>query len=401
MRKLDIDEQKVLDLYEEHETARAVAEIVGCSADTVYRILKKHDVPRTHRHPEKCAVKRISNCGKNNCWALVVMLRKACGLSYSELVAVTGYSNSVVNNIIGKRCSETKVARKHKEDFDIEQMVHEYRDLGMTTYELGEKYEVDHTTISRWMREQGVLIGKSGAAMRTPKERRRRGARVLKDKCRDRVIAKLADDGDTLELVEYGEKLTLRCKACGHEFTHAKSGYNHCFTCPECAAREIERQRAEKKYARQQQIEAAREWLVSTPRICKECGETFYSEYEGAAYCSDRCRKTARNRKSAERKRRNGAGNNHRRRMRIKVTRETYDPSVTLESVYRKFGGRCCQCGRRTHRTRQYSPSQATLDHKIALANNGTHTWDNVQLLCSDCNSMKRDVGQMRLPMAI
>jgi 5-methylcytosine-specific restriction endonuclease McrA len=33
--------------------------------------------------------------------------------------------------------------------------------------------------------------------------------------------------------------------------------------------------------------------------------------------------------------------------------------------------------------------------------NYGTHTWDNVQLLCSDCNSKKRDLGQMRLPMAI
>lgn len=228
-------------------------------------------------------------------------------------------------------------------------------------------------------------------------KRRGRGAKVLKDKCRDRVISKLVEDGDTIELVGYGEKLTLHCKVCGHEFTHAKSGYKHRFTCPECAAREIERQRAEKKYARQQQIEAAREWLASTPRICKECGETFYSEYEGAAYCSDRCRKAMRNRKSAERKRRNGAGNNHRRRMRIKVTRETYDPSVTLEAVYRKFGGRCCQCGRRTHRTKQYSPSQATLDHKIALANNGTHTWDNVQLLCAECNSVKRDLGQMRL----
>lgn len=294
MRKLDIDEQMVLDLYEEHETARAVAEIVGCSAETVYRILKKHGVPRTHRHQKKSRRPMPSNCKTKYCGALVVMLRRYSSMTFDEIVKLTGYPASSVGNIISRRCPET-IVRKHKEDFDIEQMVHEYRDLGMTSYELGEKYEVDHTTISRWMREQGVLIGKSGAAMRTPKERRGRGTRALKDKCRDRVIAKLAEDGDTLELVEYGEKLTLRCKACGHEFTHAKSGYNHCFTCPECAAREIERQRAEKKYARQQQIEAAREWLVSTPRICKECGETFYSEYEGAAYCSDRCRKTMRN----------------------------------------------------------------------------------------------------------
>jgi 5-methylcytosine-specific restriction endonuclease McrA len=48
-------------------------------------------------------------------------------------------------------------------------------------------------------------------------------------------------------------------------------------------------------------------------------------------------------------------------------------------------------------RSKHYNPQRATLDHVIALANNGTHTWDNVQLLCSDCNSKKRDLGQMRL----
>lgn len=274
-------------------------------------------------------------------------------------------------------------------------MVHEYLDLGMTSYELAKRYEVDPATIRKWMREAGAVIGKENGSSRGTYVGR--GQDVLKDRCKDRIKKKLVEDGNTIELVEYSERLTLRCKVCGHEFTHAKGGYRYRFTCPECATREAERQRTEKKYARQQQIDAAREWLVSTPRICKTCGETFYSEYESAVYCSDRCRKAMHNRKSAERKRRNGIVNNYRHRMRIKVTRETYDPSVTLESVYRKFGGQCCRCGRRTYRTKRYSPAQATLDHKIALANNGTHTWDNVQLLCAECNSNKRDLGQMRL----
>lgn len=166
MRKLDIDEQNVLDLYEEHETARAVAEIVGCSADTVYRVLKKHDVPRTHRHP-KVTTKRVSNCGRNNCWALVAMLRNICHMSYSELVAATGYSGSVVSSVICKRCPETKVAHRHKGDFDIERMVHEYRDLGMTSYELGEKYGVNPTTIRKWMRQEGVCKGKGNGISQT------------------------------------------------------------------------------------------------------------------------------------------------------------------------------------------------------------------------------------------
>ena len=86
--------------------------------------------------------------------------------------------------------------------------------------------------------------------------------------------------------------------------------------------------------------------------------------------------------------------------MRIKVTKSTYDRTVTLDAVYKKYRGRCCECGCQTTRTSDYDPRQATLDHIIALANNGTHTWDNVQLLCSECNSNKRDLGQMRLAIA-
>jgi 5-methylcytosine-specific restriction endonuclease McrA len=87
--------------------------------------------------------------------------------------------------------------------------------------------------------------------------------------------------------------------------------------------------------------------------------------------------------------------------MRIAVTPETYNHAITLSAVYKKFGGVCCECGRKTRRTKKYAPDMATLDHIIALANNGTHTWDNVQLLCATCNSNKRDLGQMRLSIAI
>ena len=74
---------------------------------------------------------------------------------------------------------------------------------------------------------------------------------------------------------------------------------------------------------------------------------------------------------------------------------------MTLDAVFKRFKGKCCACGCKVYRSKDYRPDQATLDHIIALANNGTHTWDNVQLLCSDCNSKKRDLGQMRLPIAV
>ena len=166
MRKLDIDEQVVLDLYEEHETARVVAEIVGCSAETVYRILKKHGVPRTHRHQKKSRRPMPSNCKTKYCGALVVMLRRYSSMTFDEIVKLTGYPASSVGNIISRRCPET-IVRKHKEDFDIEQMVHEYRDLGMTSYELGEKYRLLPSTVRRWMRQEGVCKGKDNGISQT------------------------------------------------------------------------------------------------------------------------------------------------------------------------------------------------------------------------------------------
>lgn len=404
MRKLDIDEGRVLALYEEHETARTVAEIIGCSDETVYRVLRKHDVPRTHRHPKehKKTLTLPTGCHTKYCNALVVMLRRHTDMTFTEIVKHTGYPSSTVGNIINRRCPELKVVRTHKEDVDLEQIAHEYRDLGMTTYELGEKYGVGHTAIGRWMRSLGIHKGKPTSV---PKSGNGKGAAILKERCKQRVIGKLADEGGKLELVEYGEKLTLRCKACGHVFQKSKQGYEHVFICPHCHEEDLRRHKAEakarKKFERQQQLEAAREWRLSVPRICKECGQPFYSEYEGAAYCSDKCKNRVRNRKTAARKQRRGTAQGYRRRMRIKRTPATYDRTVTLAAVYKKYHGRCCQCGRKTCRTKDYAPNQATLDHIVALANNGTHTWDNVQLLCSDCNSMKRDVGQMRLPLAV
>lgn len=102
-----------------------------------------------------------TGCGKKYCWPLVVLLRIQCDMSFADLVKTTKYPVSTVNNIIRKRCPDTKVVRSHKEDFDVEQIVHEYRDLGMTSYELAKKYDVNPATIRKWMRSEGICKGKS------------------------------------------------------------------------------------------------------------------------------------------------------------------------------------------------------------------------------------------------
>jgi len=286
----------------------------------------------------------------------------------------------------------------YKKDLDIGRMVHEYRDLGMTSYELAEKYGVDPSTIRKWMRDEGVSKGKDNGISHG-------GGYVLQERMRDRVVQKLIDDGDTLELLDHDRdgKFLLRCKVCGHEFLKTKGGYSHRFSCPQCYERDlnaINDEKTRKRDERRQQMQAARAWRKSVPRICKECGDPFWSEHDNAAYCSPKCRKRVENRRIDIRKRRNGkrvGSNPYKRRMRIEVNSHTYDRTVTLDAVFARHHGICCECGRKTVRSKSYTPLQATLDHVIALNNGGTHTWDNVQLLCSQCNSEKRDLGQMRL----
>ena len=266
---------------------------------------------------------------------------------------------------------------------------------GASTYELGEKYGVNHATISKWMQKRGHCRGKGG----NPNSRK--GREILADRVRKQAIEQL-NENPAIELVEYVDYKTaqVRCAKCGTEYRWGFWSRDADEPCPHC--REQQRNdelivRERKQYEREQQRIAAREWRLSVPRICAECGEPFYSEYEGAAYCCDKCRKRASHRRDVKR----GRAGGYRKRMRIVRTKATYDPSVTLNAVYKRFKGKCCACGCKVYRSKEYRPDQATLDHIIALANNGTHTWDNVQLLCSDCNSKKRDFGQMRLPIAI
>lgn len=275
----------------------------------------------------------------------------------------------------------------------------ELHNQGLSDYEIASRLGIGRDAINKRLRKAGIHRGKGSNSGK--------GALARAERFRKQAIARFESIADRFELLDYtdAEHALVRCKACGAEFNWYRDKWEMAEPCPECYAAHIraegERSRERKQYEYEQQREAAREWRLSVPHICKECGQPFYSEHSNATYCCDKCRRRADNRKATARRQRRGTAHGYGNRMRIERTPATYDRTVTLGAVYKKYGGRCCQCGCMTYRTKGYAPNQATLDHKIALANNGTHTWDNVQLLCSDCNSMKRDIGQMRLPIAV
>lgn len=69
--------------------------------------------------------------------------------------------------------------------------------------------------------------------------------------------------------------------------------------------------------------------------------------------------------------------------------------------VFARDGWRCQMCGSKTpERLRgTYNSRAPELDHIIALANGGSHTYANTQCLCRSCNSRKgaSDFGQLNL----
>lgn len=83
-------------------------------------------------------------------------------------------------------------------------------------------------------------------------------------------------------------------------------------------------------------------------------------------------------------------GQTHRAKRRA-VTLGADAESINPILVFTLAFWRCKACGKETPRSlRGTTHADAPeLDHVIALANGGTHTWGNVQLLCRACNQAK------------
>ena len=159
MRRLELDEEQVIDLYERYENARQVAETVGCSDETIYRILKRHGVQRTHRHPKEAKSKWVSNCNTKYCPSVVRLYRVICGFSNSEIGKAMGITTNSVCSIMRRRYPDLYESRNRLSEADIDAIEHEYL-AGSTSYELGDRYKVNHTTISKVMRKRGHHRGK-------------------------------------------------------------------------------------------------------------------------------------------------------------------------------------------------------------------------------------------------
>lgn len=182
-------------------------------------------------------------------------------------------------------------------------------------------------------------------------------------------------------------KPKLRCKRCGHEFNRYVD-WNYEIRCPECYRREVEARREAK-------ADEIKRHAVCFKR-CEECGEAFVTKDVRARRCSDRCRRKNKNRKTKERRKRIGANARANHRKRARKYGVEYDPTVTLPKLIERDGMTCYLCGEECNPSDKAwgtnGPTYPTIDHVIAMANGGGHTWGNVKVAHALCNSEKRDL---------
>lgn len=111
---------------------------------------------------------------------------------------------------------------------------------------------------------------------------------------------------------------------------------------------------------------------------CKVCN-TQFRRLSSELHCSKECKQITE--KARSRRRRNAI---------TRTQTQTIDPILLFE----KYNWQCAMCSKPTPRELigTFHNDSPTIDHVIPLSLGGTHTYDNLQLLCQYCNcSVKRN----------
>lgn len=186
------------------------------------------------------------------------------------------------------------------------------------------------------------------------------------------------------------------CKYCGKEFFYKPYDCKGIFCSRKCStdairAKQSEMSRINKriKYSEQQHklmlYEELYNQLVTLTnryqsliksKCCVECNKLFIANDVRQKYCSTQCRNKHSNRIKNKRLYKNGKP----------------DMSISLTRLYMRDSGICQLCGKHINfDCDSNSNNYPSIDHIKPIAKGGLHSWDNVQLACRQCNSIKSD----------
>lgn len=157
-------------MYEQVERAWPVAEKFGVSTETIYRVLRNHGIPRTHRH-QKQPTKQST----------------------------------------GRKC-------KRWDDSITEECANLYNQ-GMTCDEIGKRFGYNWHTVLRHLKQHGVTIRNVGARRSNLEPLERREVKLARDKKRRDAISLRPHDGPAhgLKWQDIAKRDHMRCKICGRK----------------------------------------------------------------------------------------------------------------------------------------------------------------------------------------
>lgn len=187
------DDSQIIDavatLYEKYCSAEKVAaEIGGVSAQTVRNMLARNGISLKKR----VAVKhektvRISNCGTKNCPVLAKLYRVVCGYTNKQIADAMSITTNDVCGIFRRKYPELhETYKRGLSDEEIEAIERDYVN-GASCYELGEKYGIYPSSISKMMIRLGHCRGRGHGP------------------AHERHLASLRTEADKQWLEEFGE----------------------------------------------------------------------------------------------------------------------------------------------------------------------------------------------------
>lgn len=115
---------------------------------------------------------------------------------------------------------------------------------------------------------------------------------------------------------------------------------------------------------------------------CIVCSKTVWVEqHPERLYCSKAC--SGRSPKAKL----------HKKNRKHKIRSKSLSQLICLDELMKKHRNRCKQCNTLCVNPEGYNhPNEGTIDHIMPLSKGGLHLWNNVQLLCRQCNTAKRDI---------
>jgi 5-methylcytosine-specific restriction endonuclease McrA len=196
------------------------------------------------------------------------------------------------------------------------------------------------------------------------------------------------------------------CRNCGAEFKRTEKGQPTKFCGHECR---VNAQRArDKAYPRQPRAPAGKCSVCGRMELARGlCPKHYFRQrasgsadnycfwcgkpHDGRFMCSDECRRSAKRAVTS----RQGA---------IRRGRIADGDKIDPVRVFERDKWRCHLCGVLTLVGKRGTkhPRAPEVEHIIALADGGTHTWGNVACACRACNGAKgaRSIGQLGLAFA-